>query len=475
MGGGGVYMYIVHKKIFSLVIVYRYFRKDKYCHENKLNKNICVIKNIIFIVSTLLFKSNDIFLFLFQKLKSLSLTYLEISPKPLQQFIKAMHHITTLNLSGVLCTDSYDGVLKVISENMSNLKTLNISLCSDQASGVQASAIERLLPTKRNPKRGCPELVHLNLARNSFVTVELLKKIILRLPKLRYLKHALLMKTLTTLTEKEMDVDTGRCLRCFYSDSSSDWSNINMYFDALLREPMLTRFVNITEVEVVVKEKSEHFWKEILMQLKKIQRLTLYSESQEFLLPVLKSNGGCLEYLHLYNLSGALDLSDIMRTCPGLVELRVSCAPDTQSHKPKIKTSKVDPVLTCLRKIELDSTDEYICSKGTLVSLLKSPCLEEICLSDVDAMSDDVMFNFLSVIRAGYVRSSKLKTIYLNNCQNFTEKPFVCWLDMEDCMLEFIAMSSCNKVNSNGLKVAAERYPKPLSVFVTERWFSRWS
>ena len=95
---------------------------------------------------------------------------------------------------------------------MSNLKTLNISLSSDQASGVQINAIELLLPTKRNPPRVCPELVHLNFAHNSFVTLELLKKIIFRLPKLRYLKHDLLMKTLTELIEKEMDVDTRRCL-----------------------------------------------------------------------------------------------------------------------------------------------------------------------------------------------------------------------------------------------------------------------
>ena len=406
--------------------------------------------------------------FFFQKLKSLSLHYFEISPTPLQQFIKAMHHMTTLDLTGVLVTDRYDGVLKAISENMPNLKKLNISLSRFQEGGIQASAIERLLPTKRNPLRGCPDLVHLNLAYNSFVTVELLKKIILRLPKLQYLKHGLLMKTLTELTEKEMDVDTGRCLRCLYSDWSSDCGNNELYYDALSRAPLMTSVRNLTEIDIVVTEESEHFWKEILKQLKKLKLLTLCSvwKSQEFLLPVLKSNGGCLEYLHLYNLSGALDLSDIMRTCPGLVELRVSGASDTQSYKPKIKTSKVDPVLTCLRKLELYSTDEYICSKGTLVSLLKSPCLEKIDLTNVHAMSDDVMFNFLPVLCAGYRRSSKLNTFYLNSCQNITEEPFVCWFDMDGCMLEFLRIFVCDNVNSTGLKAAAERYPKPLSVYV---------
>ena len=420
-------------------------------------------------MALLLFKSNRVFLlYFFQKLKSLSLSCLEISPKPLQQFTKAMHHMTTLDLSGVLPTDRYDGVLKAISENMPNLKMLDISLGRFQEGGVQASAIDLLLPTRQNPLRGCPNLVHLDIRDNTFVTVELLKKIILRLPKLRYLKHALLMKTLVELTEKEISVDMGRCLRCFFSDWSSYWRDNEMSYDALLREPVFTRFGNITEVDIVVKDKSEHFWKEILMQLKKIQRLTLYNvwKSQEFLLPVLESNGGCLEYLSLEYLTGDLDLSDIMRTCPGLVELHVSCASDTQSHQPKAKTSKSDPVLTCLRKLDLILTDEYICSKATLVSLLKSPCLEEIYLFNVEAMSDDAMFNFLSVLCAGYRRSSKLKTIFFECCPNITEEPFVCWLDIEDCMLEFLQLSFCKKVNSKGLKAAAERHPKPLSVYV---------
>ena len=379
-----------------------------------------------------------------------------------------MHHITTLKLSGVLRTGRYDGVIKAISENMPNLKTLDIS-----ESWVQASVIECLLPTKRNPKRGCPELVHLDLARSNFVTVELLKKIILRLPKLRYLKHALMMKTLTELTEKEVDVDTGRCLRYVYSEWGSRCWSKEIDYDALSRAPMLTKLHNITELDIDVTEESEQFWKDILMQLKKIQRLTLYSmwEFQEFLLPVLESNGGCLKCLNLQHLSEDLDLSDIMRTCPGLVDLRVSCASYTQSHQAKIETLKLDSEFTCLKKFELHLTDEYVCSKGTLVSLLKSPCLEEIYLSNVDAMSDDVMFNFLSVLCAGHVRSSKLKIIHLYNCPNITEEPFVCWLDMEDCMLEFIRITSCDKVNSKGLKAAAERYPKPLSVFVNSRCF----
>ena len=421
--------------------------------------------NSIITVPILLFIS---IFFAFQKLKFLSLNFLEISPKPLRQFTEAMHHMTTLNLSGVLCTQQYNDVLNAISVNMPHLKSLDISLNRFQAGGVQAGAIECLLPAKQNPLRGCPELVHLNLARHSFVTVELLEKILLRLPKLQYLKHALLMRTLTGLIENEINEDTGRCLRYLYSSWPCGCCKNQMYFAALSRAPVFTQLENITEVDIVVKAESEHFLMDLLMKLKKIKRLTLHSmwEPYKFLFPALKSNGRCLEYLHLDDLTGDLDLDDIMRTCPRLVELHVQCVPYTLHHQPKINTSASDPVLTCLRKLNIELADEYICSKGYLVSLLKSPCLEEIFLSSVDAMSDDAMFKFLSYLRAGYKRSSKLKTIYLRNCLDITEEPFVCWLDMEDCMLEFLDISSCDNVNRKSLKAAAERYPKPLSVFV---------
>ena len=381
----------------------------------------------------------------------------------MQLFTEAMPHIAKLNLSGVLCADSYDGVLRAISVSMPNLKALDIS-----RSNVQASAIELLLPTKGNPSSGCTKLAYLNLAKNSFVTVELLKKIILCLPKLRYLKHALLMKTLTELTEEEMDEDTGRCLRYFHSEWLCDCCCTTMYYDAFSRAPALTRLGNITEVDIIVIKGSEHFLRDILMQLKKIKRLTLHrlSESHKFLLPVLESNGGCLEYLHLHDLSGGLNLSDVIRTCPRLIQLTVHCNAEKESHKPKIETSKLDPVLTCLRKFNLQFTDEHICSKATLVSLLKSPCLETIYLSNVAAMSNDVIYNYLSFIYGGYKRSTKLKKIVLDSCPNITEEPFVHWLSMEDCMLEFIFIQ-CPNVNYKDLKTAAEKYTKALSLFAS--------
>ena len=86
--------------------------------------------------------------------------------------------------------------------SMPNLKTVDISL-----SCVQASVIELLLLTKQNPQRGCPKLLYLNMRSSEFVTLELLKKILLCLPKLPYLDHALLVEMLAKLTERERETN----------------------------------------------------------------------------------------------------------------------------------------------------------------------------------------------------------------------------------------------------------------------------
>ena len=397
----------------------------------------------------------------FQKLKCLSLRYLKISPKPLQLFTEAMHHITTLDLSFVLHKDGYDDVIRAISLNMPNLKELD--MCE---SLVQPSALELLLPTKRNPQRGCPKLASLNLLESGYITVELLKKIVLRLPKLRCLKHELLVRSLAELTEEEMDDETGRCLTYVYSIWLCGLYRGEKYYVALTRAPMFTRLSNITEIDIVVREESEHLLKDVLMRFKTVKRLTLseISNFYKFLLPALECNvESCLEYLCLYDLSGDFRLSDVITACPRLEELSVHCDPDNKSDMPKIQTSNGDRIHTCLRKVELEFMDEQLCSQATLVSLLKSPRLAEISLSNVEAMSNNAIFNYLSFQHyCAYVRSSKVKKISLKCCLNITEEPFVHWLAMEDCMLEFLSMEFCSMVNYNDLKEAAEKYPKAL-------------
>ena len=89
-----------------------------------------------------------------------------------------MPHITKLSLTEAHYDDKYDGLLRAIATNLHQLKYLDIS-----DSDVDPKAIEYLLPTQDNALGGCPELVHLDLMGVEDVDVELLKKIILALPK----------------------------------------------------------------------------------------------------------------------------------------------------------------------------------------------------------------------------------------------------------------------------------------------------
>ena len=94
------------------------------------------------------------------------------------------------------------------------------------------------------------------------------------------------------------------------------------------------------------------------------------------------------------------------------------------------------------------------------------PYLEELLLSNVESMSNNVMLYFLLCLRDGYVQSSKVKKITLDCCPNITEEPFVRWLAMEDCILQFLCIQFCSNVNCKALKAAAEMYLKALSLVV---------
>ena len=129
------------------------------------------------------------------------------SPTAVENFCAAMPHMTKLDLCYGHTKCKYARVLRAIAANMHHLKSLSISSCK-----VDPKAIEYLLPTEDNDLGGCPELVELDLWHIKDVGVELLKKIILALPKLRSLRHELLVDALGALTEEEMGVDTARYL-----------------------------------------------------------------------------------------------------------------------------------------------------------------------------------------------------------------------------------------------------------------------
>ena len=379
---------------------------------------------------------------------------------PLYKFTIAMPHLTHLNLSSVLRYNNYSDVLRAISTQMPQLTWLDISNSDD----VHPDDIEYLLPIE-GCQRGCPKLVYLNINNNVLVNIELLKKIILYLPRLQYLKHSLLMKTLEGLTEQEMGVETARCLRYIQNSKLIDEP---IDYTLFLRGPVLPRLCNITEVDILVTEQSDHYIKELLMPLKKIKIMSLdgMSQSREHLLPVLESNGGCLEHLRLHDVSGNLNLNDIIRTCPRLEKLIMQCSSVDESARLKIETSEVDHVLTCLRKVYLQCSDS-LCSEATLLSVLKSSSLEEIFLLNIDAVSDAVIFNYLSYLCGCYVRSSKVKKFFSYSCQSITEAPFVSWLAMKECMLEYLYLEDCSMINGSVLKNAVEKYPKFLSLFAT--------
>ena len=144
--------------------------------------------------------------------------------------------------------------------------------------------------------------------------------------------------------------------------------------------------------------------------------------------------------------------------------MQLRCNSDSENHMPDIPTSNEYHLLNFLRRFELQFMDKQLCNEATLVSLLKSPCLEEIFINDVEAMSNEVMFNHLSFQREGYLRSSKVRKIFLISCPNITDEPFVHWFAREDCVLEFLYLQCCNLIECTYLKAAAKKYNKVVTL-----------
>ena len=195
--------------------------------------------------------------------------------------------MTKLDLSYANRNDSCDRVLRAIAANMHHLKSLNISYCMIH----QPKAIEYLLPTEDNALGGCPELVNFHLKCVKCVDVELLKKIILALPKLRSLKHEKLVDALGDLTAEEMGEDTARCLNSLHARSIYSFSKYMLTYNIsslsryaiFVKSPALHRFKsNITTVDINVpvhgdKQKECALLADVLMVLPKLRNVTLCS------------------------------------------------------------------------------------------------------------------------------------------------------------------------------------------------------
>ena len=416
---------------------------------------------------------------MFQKLESLTMCLLTPSPTALKMFCEAMPHITKLNLSlwGYPETydykNSYDDVMRAIAANMPHLMHLRISYCT-----VRPEAIEYLLPTEDNALGGCPELVELNLYGIICVDVKLLKKILLALPKLKFLAHELVVNALVDLTEEEMGVDTARSL-----DSLVSWIGLkqskslpSLRYEILSKSPVFQRLKNnIADVCITINEREQNesaLVADILLSLTKLRSVKLWyiSEASKHFLPLLESIGDRLQELSLYDISSSLCVDDIVRTCPKLAWLIMghyqedNLLPrnDINLHYDQIEKPIKQPVLNCLTLLCLKDIGEQMCSADMLIALLQSPNLNDIRLEHLEAMSDDVMFNVLS--SPGCAALSKVSEFVVYDCPLITEAPFVQWLPRENCSLQRMRFYNCEKIDCEILVSVAKKCPRAVII-----------
>ena len=347
-----------------------------------------------------------------------------------------MPHITKLTITKAKYDDKFVGLLRAIAANLHHLKYLDLP-----DGVVDPKAIEYILPTEGNALGGGPELVHLGLLDVEDVDVELLKKIILALPKLRFLEHELMVNALENISEEEMGEDTARhlknlCARNCYSP---------VRFDHLAKSPTFERFKNnITTVDIDASmaegQQKSAILADVLIWFPKLTNVTLchISESHHHVSSLLESIGDRLEYLTFIDLYGNLSIQDIMRTCKNLVELFIdeySVINGSNRHlEPTEELSKL-PVLNYLTEIHLYSINKDVCSADMLIALLQSPNLKTIYLFNVEVLSDDVMFNVLS---SGCCTALSKVTKLSVDSPMLTAEPLVQWLARKNCSLERI-------------------------------------
>ena len=386
----------------------------------------------------------------------------------LQRFCEGMPHLTKLSLSRAhsKSKDVSDGVLRAISGNMHHLKYLDISHCT-----FEPKAIEYLLPTEDNALGGCPELIYLDLTGIESVCVGLLKKIILALPKLKFLKHGLLVDALSYLTEEEMGEDTARSL----NNLQGTISEFLLSYYILAKSPAFQRFKNnITTVDIFQKVKvvghtNSRLLANVLKLLPNLRNITCkISEADKHVLPLLESIGDRVKYLHLLILSGDLSVHDVMRTCRNLVELSLtySCMSGRNIHHDQVKWTSKLPVLMDLTKIQLRNLHKGVCSAKMLIALLQSPWLQNVFLFQLEAMSDDVMFNVLSsgcCTALSKVTKFSVHRYPVIDGPLITETPFVNWLNRKNCSLQDICFNKC-QISNETLQAAADKYPKALRI-----------
>ena len=357
---------------------------------------------------------------------------------------------------------------------MHHLKSLDIRGCT-----VEPKAIEYLLPTEDNALGGCPELVILDLTCIASVDVKLLKKIILAIPKLRILKHELLVNALGNLTEEEMEADTARHLFNLKARHKMRNSSVSLIrFDSLAKSPAFQRIKkSITTVDIhvpIAQEKlQESALTNVLMSLPKLKCLKLMSLLRGYndnVIPFLESIGNRLEYLSCMDLSANLSVYDVMRTCRNIVKLDLilddieaeSLQKSNNLHHDQVEKLSNLPVLNYLTELNMGDMFKELCSREMLITLLQSPWLNRIILRNVEAMSDDVMWNVLS---SGCCAAlSKVTEFSVVQCSSITAAPLVHWLTRENCSIQYMWINECENVDCKSIRAAAEKCPRALII-----------
>ena len=296
--------------------------------------------------------------------------------------------------------------------------------------------------------------------------LKLSKKIILALPKLKFLRHDLLVNALENLTEEEICVDTARYL---IIDFNNKCSSRPINYGVLAKSSICQRVINnITTAHILVPESEKEIedfvlLADLLMSMPKLRRLKLWqmSASDTDVLSLLKSIRDRLVSIDVMLYS--LNLRYIMKTCPNLVKMtfyqdfliNVLLKDGNILHQDQVEKPSKLPVLSCLRYTHLLNVGKELCSTDMLIALRQSPCLNKIHLMNVKSMTDDVMFNVLS--SSGYAALSKVTEFVLMNCPLIAAAPFVHWFKRDNCSLQYMGFIRCEKVDCDVLRDAANK------------------
>ena len=277
-----------------------------------------------------------------------------------------------------------------------------------------------------------------------------------------------------------MDVDTARYLNTLCAHLVYGMRHLSsMRYGILVKSAVFQRLnKNITTVKIqatsdaIGRRKEFELLVDALMLLPKLRQLTLGAiyEAHKYVLPLLESIEDHLVYLKLYALTGNMSIHDLMRTCSNLVQLSLSnhqCKNDSlgnnsYKHHDQIQKPNKQPVLHYLTEIYLNILDEGMCNADMLIALLQSPNLNKITLRYLEAMSDDVMWNVLS--SGGCTALSKVTEFTVYECPWITAEPLVHWLTKENCSLQFMMFTRCEKMDCHILRDAAEKYPRDLMI-----------